>query len=204
MTFSIEATEAGFNSSLRDRNATPDNFDRVSYYEDNVLVQAAARPQVMDGPFLLCGCMPGEDKPADKPDEKPKPKERPKDVEQKTIDDYVKSFENLHKNGACTKESLDAFKETVKSLPTMDAKGLEESLKKAIANSKVDTALVMQHIKEVLQSSGYIQIDGGAPNKPNEGGLFMKHPKTEVYAYMVYKKDKDKSDARVEIERKKD
>lgn len=204
MTFSIEAREAGFNSSLSDRNDTPDNFDRASYYEDNGLRQSTAKPQAMDGRFLVCASMPGNDKPADKPDKKPKPKERPKDVEQKTIEDYVKSFENLHKNGACTKETLDAFKETVKSLPTMDAKGLEAALKKAIGDPKVDTALVMQHIKEVLQSSGYIQIDGGAPNKPNEGGLFMKHPKTEVYAYMVYKKDKDKFDARVEIERKKD
>lgn len=190
MSFDFERAESSLSASLRG-TAAPDNFDRQSYYENSLpFKRRDDDDDVLDGRFLIMHR-----------DEK---KEKAPDVPQKTIDDYVKSFENLNKNGACNKETLDAFKETVKSLPKMDAKGLEAALKKAAGDAKVDMPLVMQHIREILKASGYIQIDGGLPDKKNEGGLFWKHPDTEVYVSMQYLRKDGKADARVEVERKKD
>lgn len=173
-----------------------DNFDRIAYYtglpkqkqEDQ---QTTRERNVMDGRFLILH----------RPDEK-EPEERKPDVSQKTIDSYIKSFENLKKNGAANQETLDAFKDVVKPLPKLDQKDLEKALKKAADNEKVDMPLVVQHIREILQSSGFSKrIDGGAAPTKTEGGFIVKNPDTEIYIQVSYKREKGKSDVRVDVDR---
>lgn len=167
-----------------------DNFDRVAYYAALPLKkqpdEQTAERNVMDGRFLIM--------------HKDEHEERKPDVSQKTIDGYIESFENLKKNGVANQETLDAFKDVVKSLPKLDQKGLEAALKKAAGNEKVDMPLVVQHIREILQSSGFSKrIDGGAPLTKTEGGFIVKNPDKEIYIQVSYKREKGKSGAEIEI-----
>ncbi|MFN8657160.1 MAG: hypothetical protein U0105_12545 [Candidatus Obscuribacterales bacterium] len=178
-----EAVQELLHVSTFDRHNT-DNFDRFAYYAG-----LPKQKQEDDGRFLIV--------------HKDEPAERKPDVSQKTIDGYIESFENLKKNGVANQETLDSFKEVVKSLPKLDQKGLQAALKKAAGNEKVDMPLVVQHVREILQSSGFSKrIDGGAALTKTEGGFIVKNPDNETYVQLQYKKEKSGATVDVSIERK--
>lgn len=181
-----EAVQELLHVSTFDRH-NADNFDRLAYYAGS-LKQKQEADNAVDGRFLIM--------------HRDEPGERKPDVSQKTIDGYIESFENLKKNGVANQETLDSFKEIVKSLPKLDQKSLEAALKKAAGNEKVDMPLVVQHAREILQSSGFSKrIDGGAALTKTEGGFIVKNPDTETYIQVSYKRERGKSDAKVDVDR---
>lgn len=182
-----EAVQELLHVSTFDRHNT-DNFDRFAYYAGSPKQKQAA-DNAVDGRFLIM--------------HKDEPEARKSDVSQKTIDGYIESFTNLKKNGVTNQQTLDAFKDVVKSLPKLDQKGLQDALKKAAKNGDVDMTLVVQHVREILQSSGFSKrIDGGAPLTKTEGGFILKNPDNETYVQLQYKKEKADVTVDVSVERK--
>lgn len=96
-------------------------------------------------------------------------------VDQKVIDDYIKSFERLKPN----QETLDAFKKACKSLPRLDQAGLEKALAEAARNKKVDTELVVRHMYEILKKCKFTDVNPMSRGK-DAGGFVVKNNQ-EIY-----------------------
>lgn len=118
-----------------------------------------------------------------------------------TVKDYVKSVENLQKNGSTTKETVESFKKAIKALQDFDADAIEKELAKGAKNPKVHSLYVMMHLKEALEKSGFKQI--AFQSDATSGSVILKNDKTETYVQMQYSREKGKEGASVKIEQKK-
>jgi hypothetical protein len=122
------------------------------------------------------------------------------EVSQKTIDSYLESFANLYKNGACGPETHDAFKDVCKHLAELDQKKVGAALKEAVLNKHVDVNLIVQHVKEILETDGFKKVEW---KYGNEGKLLMtnKAGTTLEFSFKLNKDDQEKSESKLTIKK---
>ncbi len=118
-------------------------------------------------------------------------------VSDDTVKDYVKSFENMEKNGATNKETVESFKKAVKALQDFDEKAIEKELERGAKDGKVHSLYVLMHLKEVLEKSGFKNIS--FQSDANSGSVVLKNDKTETYIEMQYSREKGKEGASVKV-----
>ena len=121
-------------------------------------------------------------------------------VSQKTIESYIQSFGNLYKNGACGPETHDAFKDVCKDLAGLDEKKVGAALKEAVLNKHVDVNLIVQHVKEILETDGFEKVEW---KLGNEGKLSMKNKAgtTVDFTFKLNKDDREKSESKLTIKK---
>jgi len=122
------------------------------------------------------------------------------EVSQKTVDSYLDSFANLYKNGACGPETYDAFKDVCKGLADLDEKKVGAALKEAALNKHVDVNLIVQHVKEILETDGFEKVEW---KYGNEGKLSMKNKAgtTLDFTFKLNKDDREKSESKLTIKK---
>lgn len=122
------------------------------------------------------------------------------DVSQKTIDSYLESFGNLYKNGACGPETHDAFKDVCKDLGDLNQKKVGAALNEAVLNKHVDVNLIVQHVKEILETEGFEKVDW---KRGDTGKLSMKNKAgtTFEFTFELNKADREKSKSSLTIKK---
>lgn len=118
-----------------------------------------------------------------------------------TVKDYTKSLETQEKNEATTKETVESFKKAIQALKDFDEKAIEKELAKGAKDGKVHSLLVLMHLKEALEKSGF-KVIAFQPEK-DTGSVVLKNDKTETYIEMQYSREKGKEGASVKIRKEK-
>ncbi|MBY0551259.1 MAG: hypothetical protein K2W95_28520 [Candidatus Obscuribacterales bacterium] len=140
--------------------------------------------------IFFANCFDDKDKGSDK-----------NEVTDETVKDYTKSLENLEKNKATTKETVESFKRAIKGLKEFDEKAIEKELEKGAKDGKVHSLIVLMHLKEALEKSGF-KVIAFQPEK-DTGSVVMKNDKTETYIEMQFSREKGKEGALVKIRKEK-
>lgn len=122
-------------------------------------------------------------------------------VTDETVDSYTKTVERLESNKSTTKETVASFKKAVKALKDFDEKELQKELEAGAKEGKVHSLVVLMHLKEALQESGF-KVIAFQPD-PETGSVVLKNDKTETYVQMQFSREKGKERASVKIETKK-
>lgn len=167
---------------------TSSNLHNAAY--DCCAAQKGSSEKETDDELFFVNCFDDKDKDSDKDE-----------VTDETVKDYTKSLENLEKNKATTKETVESFKRAIKGLKDFDEKAIEKELEKGAKDGKVHSLVVLMHLKEALEKSGF-KVIAFHPER-DTGSVVMKNDKTETYIEMQFSREKGKEGASAKIRKEK-